>query len=67
MKSPARAAAQQPESTRPDGGPKTQREGTCKVEGCGCQGFSAAPGSNSHCIGRNSAGGTCNHSKDEHN
>jgi hypothetical protein len=42
--------------------------GSCNVAGCGCQAFSAAPGgSGTHCIGRNSAGGTCNHLKDEHN
>lgn len=41
--------------------------GACNVAGCGCQSFSAAGGgSGTHCIGRNSAGGTCNHSKDEH-
>ena len=42
--------------------------GSCKVSGCGCKGFVAAGGgSGTHCIGRNAAGGTCNHSKDEHN
>ena len=45
-----------------------QGEGSCKVAECGCQAFVAAPGgSGTHCIGRNAAGGTCNHSKDEHN
>jgi hypothetical protein len=42
--------------------------GSCRIGGCGCQAFNAAPGgSGTHCIGRNAAGGTCNHSKDEHN
>lgn len=42
--------------------------GSCKVAGCGCEAFVAAPGgSGNHCIGRNAAGGTCNHNQDEHN
>ena len=42
--------------------------GSCKISGCGCKAFSAAIGPDSpHCIGRNSAGGTCNHLMDEHN
>lgn len=39
--------------------------GACKVSGCGCQAFSAA-GSQDHCIGRNAAGGTCNHQIAQH-
>ena len=41
--------------------------GPCTIEGCGCEAFVPAPGgSGTHCIGRNAAGGTCNHLIDEH-
>jgi len=33
---------------------RLQGEGSCKVGGCGCTGFSAAPGFPEHCIGKNS-------------
>ena len=39
--------------------------GPCTV--CDCPGFVAAPGGSGHsCVGRNSAGGTCNHWDSEH-
>ncbi len=45
--------------------------GPCMVAGCGCEAFSASPAGPNFpgggtCIGRNAAGGTCNHRKDQH-
>lgn len=44
-----------------------QGTGSCKVAGCGCTAFVPAATSVPHCIGKNAAGGTCNHSGDQHN
>jgi hypothetical protein len=45
--------------------------GKCTVSGCGCKGYSSPPGGpdipgGDSCIGKNSAGGTCNHTKAQH-
>jgi hypothetical protein len=40
--------------------------GKCTVSGCGCTGFVAAATTEPHCIGKNAAGGTCNHSGNQH-
>jgi len=48
--------------------PTSAGTGYCKITGCGCQGFSPASGRyNYHCIGKNAAGGTCNHLINDHN
>jgi len=43
--------------------------GSCTVSGCGCQAFVSAQSTapDPTCIGRNAAGGTCNHLMSEHN
>lgn len=42
--------------------------GACTVAGCGCQAFvsAASTAPDPTCIGRNAAGGTCNHLMSEH-
>ena len=42
--------------------------GACTVEGCGCQAFVSAQSTapDPTCVGRNAAGGTCNHLMSEH-
>ena len=44
-------------------------DGACNVAGCGCQGFLLFVGDTQAdpiCVGRNAAGGTCDHLKSQH-